>query len=110
MQPAGDPGGRGRDTFWWLQATGLLAERYTEVEDLTRARHLPSPQLTGSSKTPITDLNRLAARGVRVVGRLGRVDSGVAQFSGSLSNTCALADLKMNRFLRRADDWARAAG
>ena len=34
---------RGRDIFWWLQATGLLAERYDEIDDLTRARHLPSP-------------------------------------------------------------------
>src|SRR5207245_6054613 len=39
---------RGRDIFWWLEATGLLAERYDQVDDLTRARHLPSPQLTGT--------------------------------------------------------------
>ncbi len=34
----------------------------------------------------------------------------MAQFSGSLANTCALADLKMNRFLNRADEWATASG
>jgi putative flavoprotein involved in K+ transport len=32
---------RGRDIFWWLEATGLLAERYDQIDDLTRARHLP---------------------------------------------------------------------
>lgn len=101
---------RGRDVFWWLQATGLLAERYDEINDLTRARHLPSPQLTGMSQAAITDLNRLAAQGVRIVGRLGRIADGVAQFSGSLPNTCALADLKMNRFLKRADDWVTTSG
>jgi putative flavoprotein involved in K+ transport len=101
---------RGRDIFWWLEATGLLAERYDEVDDLTRARHLPSPQLAGNPQVAITDLSRLAARGVRIVGRLGNITAGVAQFSGSLPNTCSLADLKMNRFLRRADDWATAAG
>ena len=101
---------RGRDIFWWLQATGLLAERYDEIDDLTRARHLPSPQLTGTSQAAITDLNMLAATGVRIVGRLGRITDGVAQFSGSLANTCALADLKMNRFLTRADQWATASG
>jgi putative flavoprotein involved in K+ transport len=37
-------GYRGRDIFWWLEATGLLAERYDQIDDLTRARHLPSPQ------------------------------------------------------------------
>ncbi|MGB6456712.1 MAG: NAD(P)/FAD-dependent oxidoreductase [Streptosporangiaceae bacterium] len=101
---------RGRDIFWWLEATGLQAERYDEIDDLTRARHLPAPQLTGSPDATITDLNRLAALGVRIVGRLGRISAGVAQLSGSLPNTCALADLKMNRFLRRADEWAAAAG
>ena len=101
---------RGRDIFWWLDATGLLAERYDEIDDLTRARHLPSPQLTGSTAAAITDLNTLTAQGVRIVGRLGRITDGVAQFSGALANTCALADLKMNRFLNRADQWATAVG
>jgi putative flavoprotein involved in K+ transport len=100
---------RGRDIFWWLQATGLLAERFDQIDDLTRARHLPSPQLTGTPAA-VTDLNTLAAQGVRIVGRLGGITGGVAQFSGSLANTCALADLKMNRFLNRADQWATAAG
>jgi putative flavoprotein involved in K+ transport len=101
---------RGRDIFWWLEATGLLAERYDKIDDLTRARHLPSPQLTGTTQAAITDISRLAERGVRIVGRLGRVSGGVAQFSGSLANVCSLADLKMNRFLDRADQWATAAG
>jgi putative flavoprotein involved in K+ transport len=100
---------RGRDIFWWLEATGLLAERYDQIDDLTRARHLPSPQLTGTPQATTTDLNSLTAQGVRIVGRLGRVTDGVAQFSGSLPNTCALADLKMNRFLNRADEWATAS-
>jgi putative flavoprotein involved in K+ transport len=100
---------RGRDIFWWLEATGLLAERYDEIDDLTRARHLPSPQLTGTPEAITTDLNTLTALGIRTVGRLGRITDGVAQFSGALANTCALADLKMNRFLNRADEWATAS-
>jgi putative flavoprotein involved in K+ transport len=101
---------RGRDIFWWLEATGLLAERYDQLDDLTRARHLPSPQLTGTPQAVTTDLNWLTAQGIRVVGRLGRITDGVAQFSGALANTCTLADLKMNRFLNRADAWATASG
>ncbi|MGH3254894.1 MAG: flavin-containing monooxygenase [Streptosporangiaceae bacterium] len=100
---------RGRDIFWWLETTGLLAERYDQVDDLTRARHLPSPQLTGTPEAVTTDLNTLTALGIRLVGRLGRITDGVAQFSGALANTCALADLKMNRFLNRADQWATAS-
>ena len=101
---------RGRDIFWWLQATGLLAERYDQIDDLTRARHLPSPQLTGTPHRATTDLNSLTAQGVRITGRLGRITGGVAQFSGGFANVCALADLKMNRFLTRADQWASASG
>ncbi|MGD0607469.1 MAG: NAD(P)/FAD-dependent oxidoreductase [Streptosporangiaceae bacterium] len=101
---------RGRDICWWLEATGLLAERYDQLDDLTRARHLPSPQLTGTARAAITDLNTLTAQGVRITGRLCRVTAGTAQFSGSLANTCALADLKMNRFLKRADQWAAESG
>ena len=101
---------RGRDIFWWLEATGLLAERYDQIDDLTRARHLPSPQLTGTPQAVTTDLNTLTALGIRIVGRLGRITDGVAQFSGALANTCVLADLKMNRFLNRADQWATASG
>jgi putative flavoprotein involved in K+ transport len=101
---------RGRDIFWWLEATGLLAERYDQIDDLTRARHLPSPQLTGTPEAITTDLNALTAQGIRIVGRLGGITDGVAQFSGALANVCALADLKMNRFLNRADEWATASG
>ncbi|HET9970151.1 MAG TPA: NAD(P)/FAD-dependent oxidoreductase [Streptosporangiaceae bacterium] len=101
---------RGRDIFWWLQGTGLLAERYDQIDDLTRARHLPSPQLTGTPPRATTDLNSLSEQGVRVTGRLGRITGGVAQFSGGLANVCALADLKMNRFLTRADQWASVSG
>jgi putative flavoprotein involved in K+ transport len=101
---------RGRDIFWWLEATGVLAERFDQVDDIVRARRLPSPQLTGAPGITLTDLNSLVSQGVRVVGRLGRIHDGVAQFSGSLPSACTLADLKMNRFLQRADEWAAAHG
>lgn len=99
---------RARDIFWWLHGTGVLAERHDEIDDLARARRLPSPQLVGSA-APV-DLATLAAAGVRLVGRLAAVDDGVARFSGSLRNVCALADLKMARFLDRADAWAASSG
>src|ERR1700691_2475063 len=79
---------RRRDIFWWLQATGVLGERCDQLDDLTRARHLPSPQLTGAPEPAATDLNTLTAHGIRIVGRLGRIADGAAQFSGSLRNTC----------------------
>ena len=93
---------RGRDIFWWTETAGILDERYDEVDDLVRARHLPSPQLIGTPQRRSIDLNSLRDAGVRVVGRLGRIDGGIAQFSGGLANVCALADLKLDRLLRDA--------
>jgi putative flavoprotein involved in K+ transport len=97
---------RGRDIFWWTETAGILDERYDEVDDLVRARNLPSPQLIGTPQRRSIDLNSLGEAGVRIVGRLGGIRDGVAQFSGGLANVCALADLKLDRLLRRLDDTA----
>jgi putative flavoprotein involved in K+ transport len=88
----------------------VLDERHDDVDDITRARNVPSPQLIGSRERTSLDLNVLRQRGIRIVGRLGGIVDGAAQLSGSLANVCALADLKMARLLRRLDDWAVAAG
>ncbi len=100
---------RGRDVFWWMDKVGILDEGHDDLDDLVRARHVPSPQLIGTPEHRSIDLNALTDRGVEIVGRLGRISDGVAQFSGSLANVCKLADLKMNRLLQRFDDWAEAA-
>lgn len=97
---------RGRDIQWWMERTGLLDDRYDELDDLARARNLPSPQLVGTPERRTLDLNALTALGVRLVGRLMGLRDGRAQFSGSLANVCKLADLKMNRLLGSIDEWA----
>jgi putative flavoprotein involved in K+ transport len=97
---------RGRDIFWWLDAAGVLDEGRDEVDDLVRARHVPSPQLIGTAERRSIDLTTLGRLGVEIVGRLGSVRDGVALFSGGLANTCRLADLKLNRLLDRFDQWA----
>ncbi len=101
---------RGRDMQWWMDATGLNDERYDEVENLRRARSLPSFQLAGYPDRRNIDLNALTALGVKLVGRLAGIRDGKAQFSGSLRNVCELADLKLNRLLNRIDEWATANG
>jgi putative flavoprotein involved in K+ transport len=101
---------RGCDIFSWMESAGVLDERFDEVDDIVRARHVSSPQLVGSSDGRAVDLNALTEIGVRLVGRLGGIDAGRAQLSGSLANTCALADLKMNRLLNTLDEWAGSAG
>jgi len=101
---------RGRDVLWWMDASGLWDQRYDEVEDLTRARRLPSPQLVGTPERTTLDLNALAAMGVELVGRWAAVRDGRALFSGGLRNVFSLADLKMERLLDTFDEWARTEG
>ncbi len=101
---------RGRDVLWWMNASGVWDQRYDEVEDLQRARRLPSPQLVGTPERTTLDLNALSAMGVDLVGRLATVRDGRALFSGGLRNVCSLADLKMQRLLDTFDEWAHTAG
>ncbi len=101
---------RDRDIHWWMDAIGVLDERYDEVPDINRARRLPSLQLVGSPEKRNLDLNSLNAAGVQLVGRLAGVAGSTAQFSGSFANQCRSADLKLGRLLDRIDEFATAAG
>ena len=101
---------RGRDIQWWMDAAGVLDERYDQVDDINRARNVPSPQLVGSPERSTLDLNALTGIGVKLIGRLAVIRDGTAQFSGSLRNNCALADLKMNRLLNTIDEWVSENG
>jgi putative flavoprotein involved in K+ transport len=101
---------RGRDIQWWMDAAGVLDDHYTTIDDIVRARNVPSLQLAGSDDRRSVDLNHLGDLGVRVVGRLSRFVDGKAQFSGALRNQCAMSDLKMNRLLERIDTWALENG
>jgi putative flavoprotein involved in K+ transport len=96
---------RGRDILWWLDRVGISDERYDQLDDIVRARSLPSPQLVGTREKVTLDLNSMTANGVKLFGRLMGFNEGTAQFSGSLRNVCALADLKMDRMLDTIDEW-----
>src|ERR1700723_4400701 len=94
-----------------MDAAGVLDERYDEVDDIARARRVPSLQLAGTPDRSTLDLNALTGIGVRLVGRLaGITESGKAQFAGSLRNMCALSDLKMNRLVNLIDAARQANG
>jgi putative flavoprotein involved in K+ transport len=101
---------RGRDIQWWMDAAGILGQRYDEIDDIARARSVPSLQLAGYPDRRTIDLNSLSAIGVKLVGRLAGIREGKAQFAGSLANKAALSDLKMNRLLEALDAWATANG
>ena len=87
-----------------MESSGVWDQRYDEIDDLTRARRLPSPQLVGTPERATLDLNTLSGMGVELVGRLAAVRDGRALFSGGLRNLFALADLKMERLLDTFDE------
>ena len=100
---------RGLDIQWWMDRAGILDESLADIDDIVRARNLPSPQLVGSRDKQILDLNSLTTLGVTLVGKLVSFRDSTAYFSGSLRNVCALADLKMGRLLDSIDEWATNA-
>jgi putative flavoprotein involved in K+ transport len=99
---------RGRDIKWWMDAMGAMDLRYDAIDDIERARRLPSLQLIGTPERENIDLNGLRKAGVEIVGRVAGLRDGKLQFSASLPNHCALADLKMNRLLTSIDAWILA--
>ncbi len=96
---------RGRDIEWWLDAIGALDESLDDVDDLTRVRRTPSPQLIGG--TDPVDLAALKRLGVEITGRLADIQDGRALFSGGLAHLCQAADLKLGRLFDRIDLWAK---
>jgi putative flavoprotein involved in K+ transport len=101
---------RGRDVLWWMDTAGVWDQRYDEMDDLNRARRLPSPQLVGTPERTTLDLNALTGLGVKLVGRWAMVRDGRALFSGGLRNMFSLADLKLRRLLETFDEWALTSG
>ena len=61
---------RGRDIKWWMDAIGAMDLRYDAVDDIDRARRLPSLQLIGTPGRETIDFNSLRKAGVEIVGRL----------------------------------------
>ena len=101
---------RGIDIYRWLDELGILDERYDEVEDLVRARRLPSLQLVGTPQRRSLDLAALSSAGVELTGRLVGIAPGRGLFSGSLANFVKAGDLKQSRLLDRVDAYVDERG
>lgn len=101
---------RGGDIMFWMDRLGLFDLAHDEVDDLERVRRTPSMQLMGDPEGRSVDLNALQDIDVEIAGRLAGIADGRAQFSGSLANVCAAADLKLGRLLDAVDDWIETQG
>jgi putative flavoprotein involved in K+ transport len=89
---------RGVDIFWWLRQ---LATRGIDVGTPLpaaaalpdpRARFACNPHLSGHGGGHETNLRRLAAEGIRLVGRFEAADGSRARFAADLTTNLALAD------------------
>lgn len=101
---------RGHDIQWWMEHAGLLSATAQTVDDIARARSIPSLQLVGDPARQFLDLNTLQDLGIEIVGRLAGIRGTTLMFSGSLANAASLSDLKMNRALSQMDAWAMETG
>ena len=72
-----------------MDVAGVLDEHYTEVDDITRARGVPSLQLAGSDERGTLDLNALTGIGVKLIGRLSGINGGKAQFSARCATSAS---------------------
>jgi putative flavoprotein involved in K+ transport len=105
---------RGFDIYWWLEATGRLAQTLDDVRDRDAARREPSLQLIGRHHgvrpASEVDLAALQRHGVRLAGRLVEVTGGIARFDGALAQRVAAADDTMHRLLDTVDEYAQRSG
>ena len=98
---------RGRDIFTWLEAAGVLDDRWTEVPDLAAARRQPSMQLSGHGRI---DLGRLRRMGVRLAGRATGADRGRVFLADTLAGDMAAGEIRTRRILTRIDGHIAAVG
>ena len=89
----------------WMDAAGVLSERRDPLIPSVRAMAQPSLQLVGSTPPREIGLDRLAALGVRVVGRATGVSGNTLGLSGTLASEIARGEARRERLLARIDDF-----
>ena len=89
---------RDRDIFWWLRSlvtdgprVGAELPSVDELPD-PRAKFACNPHLSGHGGGHDTNLRRLAADGIRLVGRFRGADEHAARFADDLAANLAFAD------------------
>jgi putative flavoprotein involved in K+ transport len=100
---------RGRDILWWMDRAGVLAQTIDQVHDARSARRAPSLQLSGRHDHPV-GLDALAAREVRLAGRLVAADGQRLSFADDLPATIGGAQARMERVLRTIDGYLARGG
>ena len=100
---------RGRDVFAWMHATGQLDDHVDHVPNLAAARRAPSFPLSGARGGESLGLDRLAALGVQVTGRLEGFTGDHARFADTLLGDAGDADRRLLRSLALFDAYISLA-
>ena len=100
---------RGRDIFAWLAATGRLDDHVDDVANLVAARRAPSFPVSGAAGGESLGLDRLAALGVVVTGRLAGFTGHHAVFEPDLQRQSHDADRRLRRTLAGIDAFIERA-
>jgi putative flavoprotein involved in K+ transport len=96
--------------MWWLDQHGILEDETISAADLAAARSQPSMQLVGRPERSNLDLRALRDLGVKLVGRIAGINSGVVQLKDNLAEAVAASHERMERLLQRIDVFADALG
>ena len=94
---------RGRDIFEWAHILGDFDRTIDEMPDVEAAKRVPLFPLSGANGGEDLGLDRLAAAGVAVTGRLTGFDGRRAVFADDLAANVAAADARLRKLLRRID-------
>jgi putative flavoprotein involved in K+ transport len=101
---------RGRDIFEWVELLGDFERTVDELPDLEAARRVPLFPLSGANGGENLGLDRLAALGVTIAGRLERLEGARAVFADDLSVNVASAEGRLQKLLERIDAHELARG
>ena len=101
---------RGRDIFDWLEVLGDFDRTVDELPDVEAAKRVPLFPLSGANGGEDLGLDRLAALGITITGRLERFDGLRAVFADDLAENVAAADARLAKVLRRIDAHPLAEG
>lgn len=101
---------RGRDIMEWLHVLGDLDRTIDEMPDVEAAIRVPMFPLSGAGGGEDLGLDRLAALGVTIAGRLVGFEGRNAVFADDLAENVAKADRRLGKLLRRIDEDPLALG
>jgi putative flavoprotein involved in K+ transport len=101
---------RGRDIFGWAHILGDFDRTVDEMPNIEAAKRVPLFPLSGANGGEDLGLDRLAAAGITVTGRLTGFDAGRAVFADDLTANVAAADVRLRKLLRRIDAHPLAEG